>query len=191
METTAHTSSPNSHRLPASLEGASQKEIIKWLLHRNEELEKEVGSMKESVLVESMNDMRDHYREMVRENMDLKNKLKKFEDDPAQGNITQLKRKLVIYSNIVRKMKRLSARVIVANELVERTVTNLADEDGEIQCTELHLDGMFSVSRTATDALDSYIGHEILHDEMCAEDICDSCFRCRHITEDDPITISD
>jgi len=164
------------HRQSGTLDRTTLE--LNRLQARNKELEKEIDSLKENTIVESMNDMKNSYKELIKENVELHEKLLQLEGSNLQKDVEALTKKANIYAKVIKKLKKKGQKVLNTNEVVERAIRNLADSDGEIEIHEIMLDGIFAVLQAANDTLESYIGHEIVHDLDCARGKCKGCYRC-------------
>ena len=140
------------------------------------DLRQELATLKESTIVESMNDMKDSYRELVQENTKLKETIKKCDEKEMKS----LQRKCKVYATMIYKMETMLRKTMHTNEMVKQAVVNLADDEGEVLTTEYFLDGVFSVVDAANGLIHDYIDHEIDHDRQCAQGVCSSCYRCRY-----------
>lgn len=156
---------------------------IQELLEKNKQLEKEINSVRESTIVESMNDMKTAYRKLIRENEELKRRNDEIAGGSMEAEVNSLREKTRLYLNIITEMERRSQKIVFANELVEKAIMNLADMDGEIVTNDIYLDGIFQVNHAANEIIHNY--SKKLPKLLKCVDICTGCFRCSYLKSED------
>jgi hypothetical protein len=144
---------------------------------KNEDFEQELVSLKENVLYESMNDMKDAYAVVIRENESLKNSIKEHDD----GALKKYKKKSAIQNIIITRLKAYVRQFLVNDQLLEETVDELADDEDQIIMVPGFCHGLFAQSRTARNQAECFIEYEITQYENCMNGVCEiqNCFRCR------------
>jgi len=160
-----------------------QEQDVVTLRNENERLKLELEALKECNIVQSMNDMKDSYREIVKENTQLKKEVEKYKDEDSQKELKRLRRSVVLYNKVLKDVKNIARKLLAANELTEQAIYSLADEDGEINIHEFHIDGMFAVLHMANNAMQHCLDYTLKRYKKCLTNECNSCCRCTNECE--------
>jgi hypothetical protein len=129
-----------------------------------------------------MNDMKESYRQLIRENVTLKNRLKENDAEKTKEKVDKLEKKVFIYSTIIKEIEKRSRKLLSTNEMVEKAIMRLSDEDGEIQTHEIFLDGIFAVLHAANMHTKDYFDETLKKMMKCAEE-CAGCYICSSLCD--------
>ena len=176
----------NSRRFDETLRRLTMSDPVELLRlqTRNKELEKQLESLKENNIVQSMNDMKESYKILSKENVELGEKLSKLEESNLQKDLDIIKTRANIYSTIIKKMELKIQTMLSVSESVSTVLRSTSDDDGNIVISDMTLDGILLVMEAANESMEEYIRHEITYDLDCARGKCKACYRCYGSNED-------
>lgn len=165
---------------------------IDELLQKNEQLEAELHNMKENVLVESLNDMKDSYAQLQKQVQLMEKELERYRN----GDYKNALRKSNIQQRIIERFTAVLKKLTVSATLLEDAMDQRIDEDdGSITLSSEFYDGLNTPTRIARFQAECFLEHEVEHWQECIEKKCGGrCSRCwiwgdppQHQIEDDDV----
>lgn len=171
--------------LPMTIDVDELQKMIIALRKENAALRTDLENLKESTIVQSMNDMRDEYLEIVRKNVVLEQKVKTFETNPVKEQVVALKRKLALYTKMFNVLRIKTLQTITSSDLVEKALRFSVDEEEMINLSGLMLEGLFLVQRVANSEVECFLEHDLPRYRACLENDGCTCIICHELDEED------